>query len=412
MKFHRRLFQWLVFLLPLQLGRHFWPGWAYLWGLRIDYLSPTLYLTDLLVMAILLFWWGEKIKGRRRLSIALEAIKTKNWRALLLPAAFFSFLLVNVWLAANSAAALYKLGKVVEFALLGFYVAQTGFSPEIIVFPLLGAVVYSALLAWGQFWQQASLGGVFWWLGERTFNRTTPGIARAIIGGRLVLRPYATFSHPNVLAGFILVSSILVFPYLRRKWLVVGYWFLAVVTIGLTFSRSAWLVGLLVLAVSFWRSTQRKKTGRWWFLFLFCLIGAFYFARGLSGPAAVEERLQLNKVAWLMIKHFPLVGVGLNNFIVRLPEFGGVSETVRFLQPVHNLFLLVAAETGLVGFLIFLWFLFLTFKRLSGRTGLALGLAAILVLGLFDHYWLTLQQSQLLLAIVLGLSWAKGKPAC
>jgi len=102
--------------------------------------------------------------------------------------------------------------------------------------------------------------------------------------------------------------------------------------------------------------------------------------------------------------------VGLNNFIVHLPQFYQ-SGSVYLLQPVHNIFLLVAAETGLVGLVIFLWFLILTFKKLliTNYYLLITALIVILVLGLFDHYWLTLQQNQLLVAIVFGLSWSRIK---
>jgi len=36
---------------------------------------------------------------------------------------------------------------------------------------------------------------------------------------------------------------------------------------------------------------------------------------------------------------------------------------------------------------------------------LLIALSAILLIGFFDHYWFTLQQSQLLFSIVLGLIW-------
>lgn len=105
-----------------------------------------------------------------------------------------------------------------------------------------------------------------------------------------------------------------------------------------------------------------------------------------------------------MIKESPFYGVGLNNFIVHLPKFW-VQSGVYFLQPVHNIFLLVAAETGLVGLLAFLWFLWLMIKRLilGNQSFLLLALGVILFTGIFDHYWLTLQQNQLLATIVFGL---------
>lgn len=107
-----------------------------------------------------------------------------------------------------------------------------------------------------------------------------------------------------------------------------------------------------------------------------------------------------------MVREQPLIGVGLNNFISQLPNYWQNIGLTYWLQPVHNIFLLVAAETGLLGLAIFLWFLILTLKKLLVTNyQLLITLSAILALGLFDHYWLTLQQPQLLFTIVLGLSW-------
>ena len=65
-----------------------------------------------------------------------------------------------------------------------------------------------SLLVIAQFIKQGSLGGVFYFFGERFFTPATPGIANASINGELLFRPYGTFSHPNVLAGFLLISLI------------------------------------------------------------------------------------------------------------------------------------------------------------------------------------------------------------
>jgi O-antigen ligase len=53
----------------------------------------------------------------------------------------------------------------------------------------------------------------------------------------------------------------------------------------------------------------------------------------------------------------PFLGVGLNNFIPEAMSSVFLSGTNRFLQPVHNIFLLVLAESGLVGLVGFLIFL-------------------------------------------------------
>lgn len=411
-KLHRRFFWLLIFLLPVQLGRHFWFEWTQVLGLAVDYLSPTLYLTDLLVIAILLtWWWQEKIRDKIQ----------KNW----VVGAIFIFLLVNSFLAVNRGAAFYKLIKVLEFTLLGFYIAKSNYTLYAIRYPLSLAVVYSSLIAIFQFIKQASLGGIFWWLGERNFNIITPGIAKAIINGRLVLRPYATFPHPNVLAGFFLVAIILLLGNLKstnqlinklkKNWSIGIYWILvfilALIGLVLSFSRATWLIGLLAglaLVVRDWRKKKDMVIGL--IIFLALIGGLFYrFALPLSGQEAITQRFSLVQIAIKMIKTSPLAGVGLNNFIPRLPDYWQQFGMTYWLQPVHNIFLLIAAETGLVGLLIFLWLLVLIYKRLlvTGHWSLVTAVSIILTLGLFDHYWLTLQQSQLLLTIVFGLSWRR-----
>jgi O-antigen ligase len=122
----------------------------------------------------------------------------------------------------------------------------------------------------------------------------------------------------------------------------------------------------------------------------------------------------------MMIKSAPLLGIGLNNYLSRLPDFKLDPTVFRLFQPVHNIFLLTAAETGLMGLSLFL---FLVIKSLKNSLdmpasrdsfgmrnwSLVISLLVILSTGCADHYWLTLQQTQLLLAIVLGLSWQQIK---
>ena len=43
-----------VLLIPTQLGKHFWPEWSRVVGIRVDYLSPTLYFLDLVWLGLFL----------------------------------------------------------------------------------------------------------------------------------------------------------------------------------------------------------------------------------------------------------------------------------------------------------------------------------------------------------------------
>ena len=50
-----KLLIWLiVFFLPSQLGLHFWPSFSRAAGIRLDYLSPTLYFVDLLLLVFVI----------------------------------------------------------------------------------------------------------------------------------------------------------------------------------------------------------------------------------------------------------------------------------------------------------------------------------------------------------------------
>ena len=50
----RAYFILLIIFLPTQLGYHFWPEYTRVFGLRIDYLAPTIYLTDLMMGALII----------------------------------------------------------------------------------------------------------------------------------------------------------------------------------------------------------------------------------------------------------------------------------------------------------------------------------------------------------------------
>ena len=130
---------------------------------------------------------------------------------------------------------------------------------------------------------------------------------------------------------------------------------------------------------------------------------------GLVEQKSLNERLVLAQNALVLIKKRPLLGVGLGNFIPAQPEMlPFLRQDVNLLQPVHNIYLLIASETGLIGLLVFITMAVKIFWR-AGNVPLHYNRAyairpylLILFLGLFDHYWLTLPQNFLLFAVVLG----------
>jgi O-antigen ligase len=150
---------------------------------------------------------------------------------------------------------------------------------------------------------------------------------------------------------------------------------------------------------------------------LILVVFMFTFPMGLRfyqfnfSDQSVTQREELIKDSLLMFEKNPILGVGLNNFLVNLPAVQKKDRDALYLQPVHNIYLLVLAETGVTGFMFFLYFLTRTFKVVEKITQIELPALFLLLLflGLFDHYLLTLQQGQLLLTIMLGFFWSFAK---
>ncbi|MBI2593815.1 O-antigen ligase family protein, partial [Candidatus Daviesbacteria bacterium] len=247
-----------------------------------------------------------------------------------------------------------------------------------------------------------------WILGERNFNVSTPLISKFNFYDRVFLRPYATFSHPNLLSGFLLAALPLLSAglssSLHRFKTILGL--LVSSTIFITFSRPGVVIAGVYAAVFF-----RKN----WKLLLIMtvVIAPLAFVRFSSiftfDSLAVLRREELSEFALKLFLESPVTGIGLNNFINALAASEVLVGTSRFLQPVHNIFLLILSETGILGLSGFLGILGSAFwvnlkKKDSFSKALLTSLMTIVFLGMFDHYFLTLPQGQRIFFMVIGLS--------
>lgn len=411
-KLRALLFYALILFLPTQFGKHFWPSFAFLDGIRIDYLSPTLYFTDLLALAFILSClWIIRISKIVFPILLVVAIGV-----------FYSAVPLSGW---------YQFAKFVEYLLLGVTIAwwfdKKKYGMQTGIFLGIG-ILAETLLAFAQFFHQGSLGGLFYFFGERTFSADTPGIANAAIHGQLILRPYGTLPHPNVLGGFLLISMVLFFAFLRntknKKQHLFLWTVLLVGTAGLlvTLSRSAIGVFLFVVIIFIlWKFRTKKRLLVFFsgiILTAFILVGILFpllperFSFSFSDESIVQ-RQQLMETSLKMIRTHPLFGLGFGNFSTNATQNLSHSGAV-LLQPVHNIFLFLAQEGGLLFLFFCLWFGYQTFQKLLRLSNtkyaeyallLILCLVAVIGIGQADHYFVTLQQGQLLTTVVLGLSW-------
>lgn len=369
MAIHKRLFFLLLACIPIQLGYHFWPSWTLVLGRRIDYLSPTAYLTDIIIFLILCFWIIEKKK-------------------IVFPWVICLFIAVNIFFSLSKPVAIYAWVKVIEYLFLGIYIIATKPDDKKILYFLSIGVFYSSIIGIVQFFLQRSIGGPFWYFGERTFDATTTGIAK--LSNPLVLRAYSLFPHPNVFGGYLAILLPLIFNEAKKKFYLFTF-ILGLVALIVSFSRSAWIICILAML---YRMRFRRS-------FLLCLLlaGLLFFYFALTADESIMRRLSLQDAAFAVWKSSPLFGVGLGNFLVALPHFYSHRD-IFFLQPVHNIYLLLLSEIGVIGFI---GSLYLVMKRIS------IPLISILLLGFFDHYFLTLQQGQIFTTLVIAMIYSKNE---
>lgn len=419
----------LILFLPVQLGKHFWPDFSFLLGIRVDYLSPTLYITDIFAGLLFISWLVKKIKNKQFNRPSLPGY---------IFLCIFLYFFLTVIISEHLLNGLYHLLKFLEFVFISYYVTlyiSTEKRFETIVTYLSCGVIFSSILAVCQFINQGSIGSFLYYLGERSFSSQTPGIANASVDGQLILRPYATFPHPNVLAGFLLTVIILVFFQISqqktkiKQLIYVGTLLLGTSALLLTMSRIAlmvWFIILLGTAVvigyrAFIMKRKRVKVLTIFFVSSAILVigifispvGSRIMQTSLTEESVVQRKLLIDSSIKIWQQH-PLVGTGLGNFLAALSAISQPLSLTQYLQPVHNIYLLIAVETGVIGLVIFLLVIGITYRHLfflvkknNMYISLLFVFSAVLLIGFFDHYFLTLQQGQLLFAIIVGLCWAR-----
>lgn len=428
-KIEKSIFYVLIFSIPIQLGKHFWPDFAFVSGLRVDYLSPTLYFTDILILILLLLTIVKLLNYRidkKNINKFNPIIKQfKDYYLLII--SFLFLLLVSIF-SRESNAAFYGLLKILEFSFLGFYIAHHLKSYDIKkIINILGlsAFLFSTL-AIIQFVKQSSIGGILYFLGERTFSPSTIGIADMDINGTLILRPYSTFSHPNVLAFFLLfVNSLILFQINNVKSLVQKVFNVFVLTISsialfLTFSRIVIFLYLILLIYSFLKEIKKSKKYVLALFFIFLLLFVYlnsYYYRFFNTQLITKDliaRGDLLNISYDIFKQHPIFGVGINNFFF-YESFYQKSITPVLLQPVHNIFILVLVEAGIIGLVLFCFLLYKAYISLlsslnsSKKPEIKNIYGAILFIfismiinSFFDHFFLTVQQGQLMFSLILG----------
>lgn len=372
----------IIFFATTQLGLHFWPLSSLVYGIRIDYLSPTLYFLDLLILLYL----GFELRSLRDFR---RVIVTSVSNALL------PLLLTNLLFSQNPLSTL-------NWSLHLFLYCSFIFSlkKEILkVIPniLFISLTFQLILGLTQFYLGHSVGGLMYYLGERMVAVGAPGIATTTFMDQVVLRAYGTFSHPNIFAGWAVIALLIILR--LRPQLKTFATLLTTIVVFITNSRSA-LLSLFgfIIPLYFLHSLKSRLI---YFVLILVSISYLLPSSLLSRTdLSFSERLNLQQVSLKVVSAYPVFGTGSQSSISTYPM---VSPATRLLQPDHNSFTLFFSWFGLFGVLVILYSL----GSLNIRHSL-FSVLPLLPLLLFDHYLLTSPQGLfvLLLYLAVGVNYS------
>jgi len=447
-KLEKFLFYLFLFLIPLQLRMTIsWQG--------SEWSSIFLYLTDLFLVGVfILAIINTKLKGLR--------FKKSDILLIL----FFLVAVISLFKSVDLGNSAYRLIKLLEFIGLYVYImyrfcpkAPSALGPRTNIYKILVlGGVFQSILAIAQFYKQSSLGLKFIEAGSYTPGEA--GVATFISGAEKVMRAYGSFPHPNVLAAFLLLAIFCFYA----LWLSGAFkgkknyilcpisYFLLIFALFLTFSREVILTFVFVSFAFFlmrffqlrtlYHSEERLAMGKRMmtlalFFVIFSILSAIivlpYFKTRFTGISINEEAINLrffyNKMAFEMIKEKPILGIGIGNFANYSHEFPAFLRAANKIynsgnltgkeipewlyQPAHNIYLLIAAEIGILGILVFIIFLLKKFlkaikpikpKELIELVGpMPFLFVGFLIIGLSDHFSWTLQSGGIMFWLSLAL---------
>ena len=404
------LFASALLLIPTQLAMHFWPPTSLVFGIRVDYLAPTIYLVDTVLIALLITWFFIDIKFIRSFLINN---KKQIFVALL-------FVIANIMVSVSPLITSIKFFKVLEMSLFALYVSRRLFvfgKNKAIVFIALSSIPVS-VVGIAQFFLGHTVGGLLYFFGERSFTLSTPGIALVQLGGIDHLRAYSFFPHPNALAGYLAVSALLLIYLGVKRGNMPRIVFVLISTcVVLAFSLSSVISLLIIFTIYFFSKTRylTESISRHFVLLIVLLsllmpfVSSYLLNTNFTFPDNISERMSLSVSSAKIISEHFLFGVGLNQFIPNLQSVVVGSGATLLLQPVHNIFLLIAAEMGIVGLILISGLFNILIKKLVGR-GAVFGVLILVFIGLtglLDHYWITINQNMLLIALCVGCLFSK-----
>lgn len=381
----------------------------------------------------------------------------------------FSFISI-IW-SENHQVALFRSLKILEFFLLFIYISKLFHVEHLyklkITFKIIvGIGIFQSIIGIIQILSQQSLGLI--WLKESITSTQLPGVAKIVINGLTCLRTYGLFPHPNIFGGFLVFSIIISILYFKlfhveqfsnpkkasEKMFFIDvfnknvprgtfiFFFIILIqflALFLTFSKSA-ILGLIIAFIYIY--TKNCSTWNNFIFFnkeyfikkVFLILCIIFFLFFLLKPdlnsifsKSLQERGFYTSISSQIFILNPILGLGSGQFIAYIEKIQNVQ--IWQLQPVHNVFLLLLNDFGILVLLLFLIFLFKLFSEKNDNCSTWNNLSkfknnksiekniqinalekyhfkavfvSFVFIMLFDHYLWDIQQGQILLWLIFG----------
>jgi O-antigen ligase len=198
---------------------------------------------------------------------------------------------------------------------------------------------------------------------------TVPGIENRNRATGTAYESHTFGTYMAILTQFAFVMASLCFQNKRFRLLSSALFSLALVAVLVSYSRSAWLSCAIALALAWfvhikiWHEKQIMLPTMIVGLIVIILspwMLSIIIERFTSAEGLLSARFDQFPIAWNIWKDHFLFGYGVGNYMDALKYYNepGILEL-----PVHNVFLWLAAETGIFGVVIYYWLAFAALTR-------------------------------------------------
>ncbi len=225
-------------------------------------------------------------------------------------------------------------------------------------------------------------------------------------------RTVSTFLDPNFLGAFLVLSLV---PLTRKKatFLVISCFTIIFTALLTTFSRGSYLAfGVAFFSLSFFYKSKKLFVLTIFLLILLLASFSIYQQqisrpRNISREKSAEYRINSWEQGWQIFQQNPITGVGFNAYRFALKEYNLAPDQFTNSHGASSndsSLLFVAATTGILGLLSYLFFLLFTFSQGQKNPIFLSGLLALITQSFFAN---TLFFPPILIWIILNAVWKK-----